>query len=233
MSSSALPSTYRAWVLNEYAKGPINDSTFKLKEEPMPDVQSLPPSHVLVRVTRLAMEPAMRPSVSLGKSYRDPHPLGEPMWALGLGEVVGSSDDKYPVGSKVAGRMEFRDYALIDTRVPGNVQPYDDKVGLEHLAALGPPGRAAWAGLMDTAKCKAGDVVLVSAAAGATGSAVVQIARAVGAAKVIGIASKSKCQAVRDLGADACLDYGSATFSEDLKKATEEKVRGERQSMHR
>jgi NADPH-dependent curcumin reductase CurA len=75
-TSTSLPKVNRAWVLNEYAKGPVNDNTFKLKESPLPDTTSLPANHVLVKVLRLAFEPSMRPSISLDKSYREPHPLG-------------------------------------------------------------------------------------------------------------------------------------------------------------
>lgn len=219
-----LPSTYRAWVLNEYARGPMNDNTFKLVEQKMPDVNNLPESHVLIKVQYIGLEPAMRPSISLGKSYREPQPLGQPMWAYGIGKVVASTDPKVQVGSQVVGKVDMQEYALLDSRPPRSVSPYDPRVGLDHLSALGPPGLAAWFGLVDVAKIKAGDVVVVSAAAGATGSIVVQLAKAYGASRIIGIASKAKCQSVVDIGADACLDYNSETFVDDLKKATEEKV---------
>lgn len=75
-TSSSLPKVNRAWVLNEYAKGPVTDNTFELKESPMPDMSSLLENHILVKVLRLAFEPSMRPSISLDKSYREPHPLG-------------------------------------------------------------------------------------------------------------------------------------------------------------
>lgn len=75
--TTALPKTNRAWVLNEYAKGPINDATFKLQESPLPDPAALPADHVLVRVQTLSFDPAMRPSVSTERSYRPPHPLGK------------------------------------------------------------------------------------------------------------------------------------------------------------
>lgn len=76
MTTASLPKNNRAWILNEYAKGPVNDNTFKLQESPLPDVNALPDNRVLVKVLILAFEPAMRPSISTDKSYQPPHPLG-------------------------------------------------------------------------------------------------------------------------------------------------------------
>jgi NADPH-dependent curcumin reductase CurA len=169
---SALPKVNRAWVLNEHAKGPINDNTLKLKESPLPDPNNLPANNVLVKVLRLAMEPAMRPSLSTEKSYRPPHPIGQTMWAAGYGEVVASNSQTFSVGSKVTGFLGMQEYALIDTTTAGLLQPYEEDIGLEHISGLGIPGKAAHIGLFEYGKCKKGDVVLVSAAAGATGSVV-------------------------------------------------------------
>lgn len=226
MSSAAasLPKTYKAWFLNDYAKGPINENTFRLVDQPMPDVNNLKPNHILVRTQRVAMEPSMRPSISLGKSYREPHPLSDPMWAFGIGEIVASTSDAYPVGRQVAARTEMQEYVLIDVSQPGAANLVDPRVGLEYLSGLGAPGRAAYWGLVEVGKVTKDDVVLVSAAGGATGQVVTQIAKAIGAKRVIGIASKGKRQAVLDAGADECLDYGASDFAEQLRKVTEEQV---------
>lgn len=226
MASTTLPKTYKQWVLNEYAAGPINENTFKLQDVPMPDINALPANHILVKVQRIAMEPSMRPSISPGKSYREPQALHQPMWAFGIGEVVGtSSPDKFKVGTKVATMVNFQEYALINLADPTvRTFPVDPRVGLEYLSGLGAPGRAAYWGLIEVAKVKQGDVVLVSAAAGATGSVVIQLAKSAGAKKIIGIASKSKQQFVLDSGADYCLDYSQEDFAEQLKKVTEEQV---------
>lgn len=226
MSATAtLPKSYKSWVLNEYAKGPINQNTFKLQDVPMPDVNALPADHILIRVQRIAMEPSMRPSISEGKSYREPQALHQPMWAFGIGEVVGSSSEKFQIGQQVASMVNFQEYALIDLNNPAiRTFPVDPRVGLEYLSGLGAPGRAAYWGLIEVARVKEGDVVLVSAAAGATGSVVIQLAKAKGAKQVIGIASKNKQQFVLDQGADVCLDYGASDFAEQLKKVTNEQV---------
>jgi NADPH-dependent curcumin reductase CurA len=90
------------------------------------------------------------------------------MWALGIGQVVGSSSDKFKVGSKVYGVLGMQEYALLDV-TQGKVGPYEEALGLEHIAALGPAGNAAHLGLFHIANLKKGEVVLVSSAAGSTG----------------------------------------------------------------
>lgn len=166
------------------------------------------------------------------------------MWAYGVGVVVASSSSStHPVGSKVVGQLSWSQYALVDA---SSMRPYNEQIGLQHLSSLGAPGLAAHVGLFHNVGLKKGEVLLVSGAAGATGtvvspksirrgletsrltelfqSQVVQLAKAIGASRIIGIASKSKCQSVIDNGADACLDYSSPSFEEDLIKATDRKV---------
>jgi len=145
------------------------------------------------------------------------------MWAIGIGEVVASNSDAFKVGSKVTGLLNMQEYALINVKA-SMIRPYEEDIGLEHISGLSVAGKAAHIGLFEIGQCKKGDVVLVSAAAGATGMVVVQLAKAAGASRVIGVASKSKCDSVVENGADVCLDYGSATFTKDLRQATEEKV---------
>lgn len=211
--------TYKSWVLNEYVKGELNKNNFRLVEQPLP--KDIPTNHVLIRTLYVGFEPAMRPSISLGKSYREPHPLNTPMWAFGIGVVAESKSSRYKRGQKVVGMLDWSEYTVLPEK---EVWPYDADVGLQHLSALSAPGVAAHVGLVAVANVKKGDVVLVSAAAGATGSVAIQVAKAVGASRVIGIASKSKCQSVLDNGADACVDYTSPNFESDLRKATNRKV---------
>ena len=93
------------------------------------------------------------------------------MWALGIGEVVASSSAAFAVGSKVTGMLNMQEYALVDTKA-GMLRSYEEAIGIEHLSALGIAGKAGHIGLFHIGKCKKGDVVLVSAAAGATGMTV-------------------------------------------------------------
>ena len=104
------------------------------------------------------------------------------------------------------------------------LMPVDPKIGKQVLSLFAPPGLAAHVGLFEIGELKKGDTVLVSGAAGATGSIVIQIAKRVGAKKIIGIASKRKLDAVRADGADEAVAYDDDDFEENLKKATGEDV---------
>lgn len=95
----------------------------------------------------------------------------QPMWAIGIGEVVASNSSAFSVGSKVTGLLDMQEYALIDVNEK-KIRPYEEDVGLEHLSAFSVAGRAGHIGLFEIGQFQKGDVVLVSAAAGATGQAV-------------------------------------------------------------
>lgn len=125
--------------------------------------------------------------------------------------------------SNVFSMMSMSEYVVLDGNAP-NLREVDPKMGKQYLSILAPPGLAAHVGLFDVAKLTKGDVVMVSSAAGATGGLCVQMAKKVGAAKIIGIASSRKCQSVIDNGADECIAYNEEGFEEKLKKATEGKV---------
>ncbi|OQU97383.1 hypothetical protein CLAIMM_03317 [Cladophialophora immunda] len=121
----------------------------------------------------------------------------------------------------------WNEYTVLDAATLTPVQPLPKGLGLTHyLGALGGPGLTAYYGLVVVCEAKKGDKVVVSGAAGATGSMAVQIAKhIVGASNVIGIAgNEDKCRWVESLGADKCLDYKSPSFAEDLKKATNDGV---------
>lgn len=93
------------------------------------------------------------------------------MWAVGIGEVVASKSSTFAVGTKVTGLLNMQEYALIDAKA-GMIRPYEEAIGLEHLSGLGVAGKAGYIGLLEIAHMQKGDVVLVSAAAGATGMTV-------------------------------------------------------------
>jgi NADPH-dependent curcumin reductase CurA len=93
------------------------------------------------------------------------------MWAFGIGQVVGSNSKKFAVGDKVTGILGMQEYALMDVN-KSLIGPYDEGIGLEHLSGYGVAGKAAHIGLFEAGKFQKGEVVLVSAAAGATGMTV-------------------------------------------------------------
>lgn len=173
---------------------------------------------ILVRNEYISLDPAMRGWMNEGKSYIPPVGIGEVMRAICVGEVLASRNDKYPSGSKVSGLFGVQQYAVSDAKGATPVDPSALPLPM-YLAALGMPGMTAYFGLLDVCQPVAGDTVVVSAAAGAVGQVVGQIARIKGC-RVIGIAGgPEKCQYVTDeLGMDACIDYKHEDVAAALKK---------------
>ena len=169
------------------------------------------PGQILVRMKVGSVDPAIRGFLDDRPSYLPPVTIGAPIAGMSLGEVVESHDPDWPVGTLLRAFATWSDHYVIDAQALGleRVNPAPG-VPIEHyMGALGPVGLTAWVGLFVIGGAKAGETVLVSAAAGATGSTVVQLAKAAGC-KVIGLAGSSdKAAAVRELGADVAIDYRS------------------------
>jgi len=218
----------RQWVLQARPDGrPVIDgpnSTFKLIEAETGPVKD---DHLLLKTIYLSNDPAQRGWLSKmedpSRLYVPPVQEGEVMRARGLAEVLESSSSKFKKGDVVIATTGWTEKIVL----PANeVQPAPQLPGglsaTHYLGALGLTGLTAWGGLTQIAKASAEDVVVISGAAGATGSMAVQIAKKlIGCKRVIGIAgTDEKCSWVKSLGADECLNYKSKTFAEDLKKAT-------------
>ncbi|PEQ14434.1 NADP-dependent oxidoreductase [Novosphingobium sp. PC22D] len=156
-----------------------------------------------------SVDPAIRGFLDDRPSYIEPVQLGEPIKGMSLGEVVVSRHPDYPVGTFVRAFAHWADHYILSGDAWGleKVRPQQGVELHHYMGALGPVGLTAWVGLFAVGEAKPGETVLVSAAAGATGSTVGQIAKASGC-KVIGIAgSPEKVQVMRDLGFDAAIDY--------------------------
>jgi len=164
---------------------------------------------VLVRVDYLSLDPAMRGWMDDHASYAPPVEIGAVMRALGVGEVVESRADGFSAGDAVSGVLGVQDHAVVHAnalhRIELSLAPPE-----RWLGALGMTGMTAWFGLLDVGKPTTGDTVLVSAASGAVGSVVAQIAARHGC-RVVGIAGgEKKCAyLVDELGLDAAIDYKS------------------------
>ncbi|OBT42141.1 hypothetical protein VE00_08303 [Pseudogymnoascus sp. WSF 3629] len=218
----------RQWVLqNRPTTTPMLDgpnATFKLVNTRLEPLRS---SQVLLKAKYFSNDAAQRvwinASKDTGRLYVKPVEIGEVMRCSAIAEVIESRSTKFPKGSLVKtmnGWSEFtvqdedKCTALLDT--PG--------INVTHqLGALGIGGLTAYYGLVDVAKTSKRDTVVVSGAAGATGSMAVQVAKKIiGCEKVIGIAgTDEKCRWVEKLGADKCLNYKSESFEQDLANATE------------
>ncbi len=162
---------------------------------------------VLIAVSFLSMDPAMRGWMNEGRSYIPPVGVGDVMRALGAGEVIASRHPRLSAGDQVTGLVGVQEYAVLDGDTVQKVDPTLAPLPV-YLGALGMPGMTAYFGLLDIGRPVAGDTVVVSGAAGAVGGIVGQIAK-LKECRAVGIAGGSeKCRhVVEDLGFDAAIDY--------------------------
>lgn len=197
--------TNRQWRLVERPTGMVGTRHFGYREEPAPVPAA---GQVLVRTLYVSFDPAMRAFLNDRPSYVPPQAVGDVMRAGAVGQVVESRSDACVPGQLVMGAFGWQDYAVADAGSllalsPGR-QPTD------YLSVLGGTGLTAYFGLIDVAGAKAGDTVVVSGAAGATGSTAVQIARVLGCRTVAIAGGAAKCRwTTETLGADAAIDYKS------------------------
>jgi NADPH-dependent curcumin reductase len=208
--------TYQRIVLASRPEGAVQEDNFRLEQVPVPTPGA---GEVLVRNHFLSLDPYMRGRMIEAKSYAQPHPLGETMLGATVGVVEASNNADYKAGDTVLGFFGWQEYGLskgaglnkIDaTRVPMSA----------YLGVLGMPGVTAWYGLKQICAPKAGETLLVSAASGAVGSAVGQLAKLAGC-RVVGIAGGvEKCSYVTgELRFDACLDHRQFTDVRSMSRA--------------
>ena len=204
------------FVLDSRPADKVTPANFRLVDEPAPTPG---PGQILVRHHYLSLDPYMRGRLSDAKSYATPQPLGETMGGGTVGEVIASENPRFKPGDFVVGMGGWQLYGLSDGRGLNVVEA--KAVPLQaYLGPLGMPGVTAWWGLNKIIAPKAGETVLVTAATGAVGSVVGQLAKIVGA-RAIGVAGGAeKCiYATEQLGYDACVDHKSARFAEELRAA--------------
>jgi len=189
------------------------------------DTPAVPAGHVLVKVHYLSLDPYMRMRMNDAKSYAAPVSVGEVMVGGTVGEIVESRQDGLAPGDTVVCMGGWQEMAVLDARQPGMVRKVDvSRVPLSaFLGAVGMPGVTAWVGLNHIIEPKAGETVVVSAASGAVGSVVGQLAKAKGC-RVVGLAGGAdKCNyVVKDLGFDACIDYRQFPDFKSLGAALDE-----------
>ncbi|RAO51941.1 NADP-dependent oxidoreductase [Micromonospora saelicesensis] len=180
------------------------EDTFRLVETEVPTPG---PGQIVVRNQYMSVDPYMRGRMNDVKSYVPPFALDAPLDGAAIGEVVASEAADIAVGTTVLHGLGWREYALLDAAAARPVDPNIAPVSA-YLSVLGMTGLTAYAGLLEVAAMKPGETVFVSAAAGAVGSLVGQIAKLKGAGRVIGSAgSPAKVERLRALGFDAAFDY--------------------------
>jgi NADPH-dependent curcumin reductase len=208
----------RRLVLAERPTGNVDDSTVRLEEEDAPEPGD---GEALVRNRFLSIDPTIRTWMDDAPGYLPPIGIGEVIRCGAVGEVVSSNSDRYAKGDLVFGMNGWQDYAIADE---GERTMQTLPEGIDPTAALsvfGVTGMTAYFGLIEVGQIKEGDTVVVSGAAGATGSIVGQIARIKGASRVVGIAGGAeKCGWLADeLGFDATIDYKADDVAAGLREA--------------
>lgn len=204
------------------AKRPVglaSANDFRTEESPLPTLRE---GEALVRTLYLSLDPTNRIWMSDMDQYMPPVEIGDVMRAGGVGQIVQSKNPALPEGRLVSGLLGWQDYSVVggDRSLPPSLLPASKVPITAHMGALGMTGLTAYFGLLDIGKPKAGETVVVSAAAGATGSVAGQIAKIKGC-RVVGIAGGAeKCAWIKDdLGFDAAVDYKAPDWKEQLSAA--------------
>ncbi len=217
--------TNRQWILKSRPKGTVSTDCFELKEAPMPE-PDYAAGKLLVKNLWLSYDAAMRGWMSLKPSYMPPVDLGDPMRSFNVAQVVQSETAELPVGTLLQGMYGWQEYA---TASPTDMVPHrklNRFITPEMaLGVLGGSSTTAFWGLMDVGKPKKGETVVVSGAAGATGSVAAQIAKLKGC-RVIGIAGgEEKCRwLIEKAGLDGAIDYKNDDVNARLKELCPEGI---------
>lgn len=196
-------------------------SDFTYEEAPIPKAGE---GELVVKIHYISLDPAMRGWMKDARSYIRPVNIGEVMRASTVGEVIESNHPKFKVGDQVVGMQGVQAYALSDgkglSKVSTQLAPLQT-----YLGVLGGPGLTAYFGLLDIGQPKEGETVLVSAASGAVGSVVGQIAKIKGC-RVVGIAGgPEKCKYLTEvLGFDAAIDYKNEDVRKAIRKTCPDRV---------
>jgi len=210
-------------VLASRPRGQVVPENFRLESVAVPELAE---GQLLVRNDWLSLDPYMRGRMDDVRSYVAPQALDDVMGGGTAGEVIASRHPGFAIGDKVVGRLGWQHYAVTDGAGLNKVDA--SRIPLSaYLGCVGMPGVTAWYGLTQIIAPKAGETVVVSAASGAVGSVVGQLAKARGC-RVVGVAGgPDKCRAVvEEFGFDACIDYKAGRLRDDLAAATPQGIDG-------
>ncbi|KAA8650866.1 hypothetical protein EYZ11_004702 [Aspergillus tanneri] len=231
-----MPTLTHQWILNSKPLGlpilpnkDITDNsptqTFKLTTTFLP---SPSPTQVLIKTIYLSNDPAQRGWISAAadpaRLYVLPLNEGDTMGSYGIAEVISSGDvTRLTAGTLVLTKTNWTEYSIQDIDDCHTIQTVDGLSPTHFLGSFGLTGVTAYYGLVEVVKATKDDSVVISGAAGATGSMAVQIAKWIlGCRRVIGIAgSEEKCRWVESIGADVCINYRKESFEDDLRRETE------------
>ncbi len=212
----------RRIVLAERPVGLLEESDFRREDQTLPQLDD---GEALLKTVYLGIDAALRTWLTTAKSYFPPVDIGEVVRCAGYGIVVDSKCSRFHTGQLVGTLTNWQDYAVIRDDGFATEMIQDAPLSTGGLLSAGAAGTTAYIGLIEVGRPEAGETVLVSAAAGATGSAVGQLAKIVGC-RAVGIAGgPDKCAYVVDeLGFDACVDYKADGWVDDLEAACPDRI---------
>jgi NADPH-dependent curcumin reductase CurA len=199
----------------------VAGQTFTPKQHSIPTASDLKDGEVLFQTLYLSLDPAMRGWLNPTRSYIPPVEIGAVMRGSGIGLIVASKSSKFPVGTYATGMCGWTEYAILKEKHLDPLDLPEGAVPTDALGVVGMTGLTAYFGLLEIGQVKAGDFVVVSGAAGATGSVVGQIAKLKGAT-VLGLAGEdSKVRWLKEeLGFDEALNYKDPEFVKKFRAAT-------------
>ena len=206
------------WLLDKRPEGMPEDSCWKMNEE---SITSIEANEILIQVKYLSIDPYMRGRMNEGASYAAAAKIGEAMTGETVGEVVESNSNLFKVGDRVCAHKGWQTFIKVKDTDPTLFKVPSSNLNLStYLGTVGMPGRTAYFGLNRVGKPKSGETVVVSAASGAVGTVVGQLAKSYGC-YVVGIAGgPEKCSYVKDvLKFDDCIDYKAGNLNQTLKDA--------------
>jgi len=210
--------TNTQWLLDKRPEGMPEDSCWKINKE---SITSLEANEILIQVKYLSIDPYMRGRMNEGASYAAAAKIGEAMTGETVGEVVESNSNLFKVGDRVCAHKGWQTFIKVKDTDPTLFKVPSSNLNLStYLGTVGMPGRTAYFGLNRVGKPKSGETVVVSAASGAVGTVVGQLAKSYGC-YVVGIAGgPEKCSYVKDvLKFDECIDYKAGNLNQTLKDA--------------
>ena len=203
----------RQFLLAARPYGMVKESDFEYAEGPVPTIGE---GEALVKTRYISLDPSMRGQMENRADYVAPLQFGDVMRARGVAEIVNSKSNKLPEGALAWGTYGMQDYAVVREDTPQFRLLAKDEDPQLALGALGSTGLTAYFGMLDVGRPKPGDIVVISGAAGATGSIAGQIAKIKGCT-VFGMAGNDeKCAWLRTLGFDGVINYKTQNVGEEL-----------------
>ena len=207
-------------LIDSLPAGKLTEQNYRLAEAPIPEIGT---EEILVKTIAFAITAGTRAGLQGSATYAGAPQTGIVMGGTGVGEVVQSNDGAFPVGTKVAGSTGWQTHSVQKAKALSAIPEGQDPV--HYLGPLGVNGLTAYFGLLTVGQPKAGETVMVSAAAGSVGHIVGQIAKIKGC-RVVGVCgNNAKCDVLTsDLSFDAAVNYKDANFRQSLKEATPDGV---------